>query len=317
MKKIIFSLVLALNVPILYGQQVFRHVTDSTNTSGHITTLEHPQLNGNESAIIFIMPVWNNGTEAYTCGNYAQNAGVWYDRGRKKWTIFNENTAILMPQNVAFNVLIAPKDNPNYFTVTCDEASKTANGFPNGMVLNTPATNNKPNALLLVTQNFLTTYNNNSQLVGYAKGKWRIANNNYFFPVCEGNKSFMPIGARFNVMVIEKGIVPGFPKASAFLHKTTNIPPAANIEYINPHVSVFDAAANNVFNSDKSTLLFATPNWGWTQEERPVGAPIGNLETDSPLVIWQSRFTNKWAVVNATAIPFKEGTLINVVAIKP
>lgn len=301
------------------AQTAYQHTATPANSSGNATELDHPLLNGNEGAIIFILPVWDRITQSYTCGNFAQNAGVKYDKATGKWSIVNQNPSQpILPKQV-FNVLVMPKENANCFSIVSNEANKAANLFPNGMVIDHPACNNNPNALLLVTQNYHTTYNDNSQLVAYAKGKWRIANNNYFFPLCEGAKSYLPDGAKFNVLVIQKEqvIIPGFPKVFSFMHKTTHIPPATNIEYINQHVSLFEAPANSVFNTDPGTLIFATANWGWAQEERPVGAPIGNLDPDSPLVAWQTRTNSKWAIVNAKAVPFKEGTLINVLAMKP
>lgn len=298
------------------AQTAFRHIATPANINGHTTVLNHSLLNGKDSAMLFILPVWDSNMESYACANYAQNAGVQYDKTTKRWAIVNQNPNVPMPPNQAFNVLVLPKENANCFWVVCDGGNQAPNGH--GMIIDHRASNNNSNALLLVTQNYQTTYNNNSQLVYYNNGKWSIANDNYFFPTCEGNKSVMPIGAKFNVLVIEKDrvIIPGFPRTFSFLHRTTHIPPAVNIEYINQHVSVFEAPANSVFNADPSTLVFATANWGWSQPERPVGAPIGNLYPDSPLVAWQTRTNHKWAIVNASAVPFKEGTLINVLAIK-
>ena len=317
MKSSIFLLLsFLLFVSIGKAQTAFRHITTPANISGNATVLDHSLLNGKEGAIIFIMPVWDRATESYRCGNYAQNAGVKYNKGADKWTIVNQNPNQPMPPDQAFNVLVMPNETANCFSVVCNTANQAPNGH--GMLIDHRASNNQPNALLLVTQNYQTTYNNNSQMVYYSNGKWSIANDNYFFPTCEGNKSVMPIGAKFNVLVMQKdqAIIPGYSRNTAFLHKATNIPPAANIEYINPHVSLFEAPVHNAFNTDPGILIFATANWGWSQPDRPVGAPIGNQYTDSPLVAWQTRSTNKWAVVNATAVPLKEGTLINVLAIK-
>ena len=318
MKNSIFLLLSLLLIGWMgKAQTAFRHISTPANTSGNATIMDHPLLNGKEGAIIFIMPVWNRTTESYRCTNYAQNAGVKYNKTTGKWAIVNQNPSQPMPTNQqVFNVLVMPNATANCFSVVCNNTNQSANGH--GMVIDHQSSNNQPNVMLLVTQNYQTTYNNNSQLVYYSNGKWSIANDNYFFPTCEGNKSAMPIGAKFNVLVMQKdqAIIPGYSRNTAFLHKATNIPPAANIEYINPHVSLFEASVHNAFNTDPDVLIFATANWGWSQPDRPVGAPIGNQYTDSPLVAWQTRSSNKWAVVNATAVPLKEGTLINVLAIK-
>ncbi len=313
MKKFILF-VLLLACCIMRGQVVFRHITVEGNISGYTTTLDHSLLNGHPHAIIFILPIWNNSGEAYDCNNYAQNVGVRYNGSR--WTIVNMNKSVMLP-SLTFNVLIAPENDVRCFSIPATRSNKS--GLRSTlMVIDNPITYNKPNILLLVTQRDTIVTNDNSQLVSYANGKWYIGNNNLFYPPCKGyDKRELKVGAKFNVMVIENGIVPGFPQAIAFLHKATNVPPDANIEYINPHVSRFELATNSVFNTDPNTYLFATANWGWAQPDRPVDSPIGQQYTDSPLVGWQTRTNSKWSIVNATAVPFKEGTLINIVAIKP
>ncbi len=134
---------------------VFRHTTIVSNISAHTTIIDHPRLNDNSKAIIFILPNWNTGGGANPTGvNYQQNAGVWYNGSR--WTIFSENTAIPMPSGLTFNVLIAPDNDPNYFTFTVKKENIISP--PNGAVIDNAATNNKANALLLVTQNRSSVY---------------------------------------------------------------------------------------------------------------------------------------------------------------
>lgn len=299
----------------LNAQTTFHHTSTVTNIRGNATIIDNALLNGKESAIIFIMPVWDSNTESYRCNNYALNAGVRFDKTTQRWSIVNQDPGITMSPNQTFNVLAFPKEQANCFSVVCRSDNRTGNGH--GMVVDHPSSNNDPSALILVTQNYQGAYNNNSQLVYYHNGKWHIANDNYFSPVCDGNKSFMPFNAKFNVLVLQKDKVsiPDYSNASAFLHKTTHIPPAANIEYINQHVSHFSAPENNGFNTDPKALIFATANLGWAESDRPTWAPIGNLYTDSPLAIWQTRTRNQWAIVNANAAPLKEGILINVLAV--
>ncbi len=322
MKLLIFlSIVFPFFVLSVTAQTAFRHLTTTSNTTRNITLIDDSPVSLDQNALLFILPVWDKKTEPFYCLNYALNAGVQYDQSKKQWAIVNQDLSKDIPVNMVFNVLVVPKPTNYCFSVTCDPAAKTANAFPNGMVITNPITDNNPNVLLLVTQNVSKVYNNNSQMVAYSNGKWRISNNNYFFPVCDGANSDMPIGAKFNVLVIDRGKneiakVPDFPQAVAFLHQATHIPPAANIEYVNQHVSRLSGIETNPLASDENTLIFATANWGWTQNERPAGIPLGNIYTNSPLVAWISRFNHKWALANATALPLQEGTLINVVAVK-
>ncbi|WP_373548110.1 M12 family metallopeptidase [Haliscomenobacter sp.] len=301
-------IVLGLITPI-NAQVAFRHVTSSGNTQGHITRLDHPQLNGNPNALVFIMPNYNTNGADPTGADYAQNAGIYYSGWR--WAIFNQNTKAPMPVNLTFNVLVAPAGNSNYFSVTCTQNSK-AGLAPNGMVIDHPATNNKPNLLLMVTQNWSGTYNDNSPIVSYANGKWYISNNKYLSPdPAISAKSTLPVGARFNVMVISNGVVPGFPTAKAFMHTVTpNNILAGGITY-------FDQP---FLNRNTNVMLWATPNWGWS----PGGAAgqTSGPYNDSPINAWYDHPTDAWnykngywTIFNNDGTAMKAGAKFNVLAV--
>jgi hypothetical protein len=296
----------------LSGQAIFRHTTSAANISGSKSIIDNSFLNDKPNAILFIMPKWNDGGDTYACTNYRLNAAVQYNTVQRRWMICNEKPSEAMPVGVTFNVLVAPIGNPNCFTQT---------GSPSPIwghlqFIDNALTNGKPKALLLVTQHLAANadsavYNDNSQLTNYANGKWAIGNNNFFYPNCPSQSVSMPVGAKFNVMVIENGIVPGFPKGSAYMHETS----PANTSYVLQHATFLKGAAV----SAKSTFIFATPSLGTTQEERPPGYPIAMQYNDSPVAAWfGGTYTqDKWSVVNTNGIPFRKGVLLHVVAIKP
>ncbi|MFN0037263.1 MAG: hypothetical protein ACKVUS_19565 [Saprospiraceae bacterium] len=294
----------------LYAQATFHHTTSAANVSGSKTIIDNLFLNDKPNAILFIMPKWNDGGDSYACTNYRLNAAVQYNTTQKRWMICNEKQSEAMPVGVTFNVLVAPIGNPNYFI-----QSGPPGPWPHLQFIDNALTNGKPKALLLVTQNLGTdvapaAYNDNSQLTAYADGKWAIGNNNYFYPGCPSQSVSMPPGAKFNVMVMKKGVVPGFPNGSAYMHETS----PANTSYILQHATFLKGAAV----SANSTFIFATPSWGTTQEERPPGYPIAMQNNDSPVAAWfGGTYTNdKWSVVNTNGIPFRKGVLLHVVAIK-
>jgi hypothetical protein len=75
-----------------------------------------------------------------------------------------------------------------------------ANRVDNSTFIDHPSTNGHPNALVLVTANWSPAgrgdvYNNHSIGVWYYQGKWAIFNQ---------DRVAMPLGAAFNVMVIEQ-----------------------------------------------------------------------------------------------------------------
>jgi microsomal dipeptidase-like Zn-dependent dipeptidase len=305
MKNYILFLLL-LTCSLLRGQAAFRHITTANNTSGHITTLDNSKLNGDPNAIIFIMPVYNkNGTEQ-TGIDFTLNTGVWFNG--KNWTIFNQNTKANMPIGVTFNVLVAPKSDANVFTHICTKANTGGSGgtFSCNTIIDNKATNDNPNALLLITQTFKGQYNDNACSVSYGGNKWNIGN-----AITSPNELGvnplinMPIGAAFNVMVINKNQVPGFDeKATAFMHTATVKNISKNITFLNaPSV-----------NKNPDALIFATHNWGWGN-----GASAGQTagpSDKSTISAWYSvNNGSAWAIYNTTTgVMMPDGAKFNVVA---
>ncbi|MFM9948292.1 MAG: hypothetical protein ACKV1O_10175 [Saprospiraceae bacterium] len=296
------------------NQMAFRHFTTTTNTSGQTTTLDHPKLNGNPKAIIFILPNANaNGADAEAKA-YTQNAGVRYNGSR--WTIVNQNSSESIPKGMTFNVLIAPPSSRNCFTVIATKANTS--GFPHGMVIDNPASNGKTDAMLLVTQNVGTVTNDVSQIISYTNGKWHIFNNGYMDyhnGKTTDTRSFMPSGARFNVMVIENNIVPGFSNASAFMHTVK----ASNTVSAEPWRTVLKRAD---LTGNRNVMLFATAYWGHSDGDRTGSHQWGGPENEGPLVAWydhpndkQHFKDNAWLLYNGNKMPIPDGAKINVVVI--
>lgn len=315
-KQIFLVIVLCWTVAQMPAQVAFRHVTTAANVSGHITSLDHPQLNGNPNAMLFVLPNYNlNGAEA-AGQNYQQNAGVWYNGSR--WTIFNQDTKEPMPLNMTFNVLIAPAGNPNCFTFTVTEASKT--NFVNGAAIDHPATNGKTDAMILLTQNWAGVYLDASQVTEYWRGKWCIFNNgydDYYNGKTKDMRWQMPVGARFNVMVIENKKVPGFPNAQVFQHtaKKGNTYKDGPITYLEP--------ANLV--GKKEVMLFATAYWGHLDSDRTGPHQAGGPYNEGPLVAWYDHPDDQWkhgkdmywSLYNSNGRPMPEGAKMHVVVLFP
>ncbi len=82
---------------------MFVHRATSENISSNSTYLDHPLINGNPDAILYVTQNWNPGGGGGTYNNHP--VGVWYDAGRKRWAIFNQDRA-QMPNRAAFNVVV-------------------------------------------------------------------------------------------------------------------------------------------------------------------------------------------------------------------
>ena len=93
----------AYNVLIpTFDQDSFIHTAGFANTELNITQIDHPRLNENPEALVFITPRWpfsNSPT-----GNW-HPTGVFYNVTTEKWGIFNEDGSS-MPIGAQFNVLV-------------------------------------------------------------------------------------------------------------------------------------------------------------------------------------------------------------------
>lgn len=94
------------NGPILVSgfqsrRPLFFHTTAPGNIVGHASTLDHPLLNDNPNAAVFVM-------HQYVAGATVMNPhplGVWYDTGLTRWRLFNEDSAA-MPSGLRVAVLV-------------------------------------------------------------------------------------------------------------------------------------------------------------------------------------------------------------------
>ena len=82
---------------------VFIHHATPENTSANSTYLDGPLTDGNPNAVLVVTHNWNPGGSP---GKYNDHPiGVWYDRDRSKWAIFNQDRAA-MPVGADFNVAV-------------------------------------------------------------------------------------------------------------------------------------------------------------------------------------------------------------------
>ncbi|WP_339696058.1 T9SS type A sorting domain-containing protein [uncultured Marixanthomonas sp.] len=83
------------------------HVASAANTSGHITTIDHPDLNGNPDGAFVFSHYWGvNGPDTQV--SLDANLSVWYNGSN--WTIYCEDTTVAIPENLAFDIIIADRE---------------------------------------------------------------------------------------------------------------------------------------------------------------------------------------------------------------
>ncbi len=172
-----------LNSALAARGAAFVHRATAANTSGHVTTIDHPDTNDRPSAIVSVTPNWNPDGSGGTYDNH--NIGVYYWGGR--WRIFNQDFAA-MPANAAFNVSVG-----SGFV----HAATSANTSGHITTLDHPQLNGRPNAAFIVTPNWnggtgTGVYLNHPIGVYYTGGRWRVFNQDI---------ASMPLGAKFNVRI--------------------------------------------------------------------------------------------------------------------
>lgn len=80
----------------------FQHLAAAGNSSGNLTRIDHPLLNGVATAMVFVTHVYVvPGASVYV----VSPVGVYYDAALSRWTIYREDLA-LMPAGAMFNVLV-------------------------------------------------------------------------------------------------------------------------------------------------------------------------------------------------------------------
>ena len=99
MKAIFTILSMLLFTVALAQDKVFVHKATTGNSSGNVSTLDHPDLNGNSSANFIV--THNLDYEGVQYNNKV--TGTWYNGS--SWTVFNED-ASTMVEGSSYNIYI-------------------------------------------------------------------------------------------------------------------------------------------------------------------------------------------------------------------
>lgn len=188
----------------------FVHRATGGNSRGDYTYLSHPEIDGDPDAFVFVEPAPDEGSAGD--GAYDHNLGVWYEPGKRKWAVFNQDRAAV-PAGTAFRIAIpkgpgtfvhrfsAPDDTLTSSASASASASPSGGAPANDTYLDHPLLNGEPEADLSVTQNWNPgggggVYNDHPVDIRYdpARERWVIFNQDL--------ASFKD-GASFNVSVAE------------------------------------------------------------------------------------------------------------------
>jgi len=251
------------------GASSFVHTANAGNITNNWTVIDSPLTNNNPDAILRVTQNSNPGGGAVVMNDHV--IGVWYTGSR--WAIFNQDL-VAMPVDASFNVSVLP-DDPTVFVHT----ATAGNIIGNWTIIDHPLTNNNPNAIVSITQNWNPggtgeIYNDHVVGVWYHDGleKWAIFNQDGIT---------MPTGASFNVSspARESALFVHSADAGNTVGSTTEIDnPLANS---NPNATVFitqswnPGGAGGVFNDHTLGVLYNGSGWAIFNQDSgamPVGA---------------------------------------------
>ncbi|MBN2009826.1 T9SS type A sorting domain-containing protein [candidate division KSB1 bacterium] len=250
------------------------YISTSASIVGNSTFLDVPTLNTNPDAIAFVTQNWNPPGSGGIYNN--RPIGVWYEKGRQQWAIFNQDKGN-MEEGVAFNLFVPGTAS----TVFVHKATKeNING--NTTVIDNESVNDNPSAVFIVTQNWNPgdsggTYNNHNTGVFYRSniGRWAIFNQ---------DGQVIPDGAAFNILAPDA-------EGDALMHVSSEFTIINNWTYIDHPYT----------NDNPNAQLFVTQNWNPQRQN--------GVYNDHAIGVYYDSNAKKWAIFNqdGVAMPVDAG----------
>lgn len=249
---------------VYIGSPYFVHKSDSTNISGDLTTFDNPIINTDSSARIFVMHNWN----PYGTGTSVFNKTLGVYHNGSEWGIYTEDATVI-PQNIYYNVAIAPKTDSAFLHTTT--AANISGG--NYTTIDNPLLNSNPNAKLLVQHRFITSRDTSNLGVWYnaSSSKWTIFTE---------DQAVMPANKHFNVWLLNDN--------KSFIHTVDS----ASIS-LQDNYSVLD---NPLTNGNPDANILITPLLA-----------TGNGYFDHVIGVWYYSATQRWYLYVEDGTPFPIG----------
>ncbi len=252
----------------------FIHTATADNSVEHITTLDHPLLNGNPDAVLIVTQNFNPSGSGNVYNDRA--IGAYYFGGL--WQLYNENQEA-MPENASFNIYIA-NENDESFTHVHDADNKGLNET----FLDHPQLNNRPDQVVFNTHYWTPhqVYNPETTYAGYQQSvnRWAI------FKEQTDEFNFLPENAAFHV------VIPS-PLHETFVHEATS----SNI------TSNWTAIDHPLLNENPDAIFFAETNWDGSNYLK---------NTRSNLGVWYNQSTQKWNVFTQDLSDVNEESKFNI-----
>lgn len=254
------------------GDMQFIITATAANTSGYITTLDSPVLNGIPAAAPLVTQLWPDQYDPHPLG-------VWYSPYSGKWTVFNEDLAA-MPLGTSFSVGSGCIGNDGTSTVERFTAT-SSNVQGDAVFIDDSTTNGNPSAVVYASQAWTGTYNAHEIGVYYngSAAKWAIYNLDL---------SAMPVGASFDIWT---GQTAAWPSTLTVTASTSNI------------VNGYELFLNDArFNNQPGLAPMVSQYYGSTPCLK--GHCVINNHT---IGIWYDGAVGQWVIYNVDQAPIPLG----------
>lgn len=192
-------MVIALAQPASASVTVTSHFIYVAPGNGTFASpINNDATNGEGSALLFVTPNYSAGG---VCGCVADTVptGVIYNLfGGARWAIYNLDESTNIAAGSTYNVLVVQKASNKVFVQT----ATTANTLGGATYIDSPLTNDNPNAMILITPNYdpdgTDGFNSDHPVGAYYNPtlkQWGVLNE---------DGTSMAIGAQFNIMIGSK-----------------------------------------------------------------------------------------------------------------
>jgi hypothetical protein len=259
----------------------------ASNSAGDYTIIDNVVTNGDPGLILFVTANYNpNGVSGGVYDNHA--LGVFYITGStNKWAIYHEDRTPYT-LNASYNVWARETSQPGTF-IWRDSAANSAGDYT---IIDNPATNGNPNAVILVTHNW-----NPGGVVGiyenHRLGVFYIGSSTNKWAIYHQDQTPYTLNANYNVYAT---VADG---STRFVQRACTAPCSYDYVTINSSAS----------NAKPSAIVFVTSNWN------PGGS--GGVYDDHNLGVYYTSGYLRWAVYHQDQAAYIANSSFNVVIPQP
>lgn len=281
MKTIFTFILMAIFSLTTFAQdKIYVHTATAGNSSGHITYIDHPDLNGDPNANIVYKHVWNpNGESGVSNDNID---GLWYNGSQ--WAIYNEDHSTPMIEGAQFFVYIG-SDASDFLVHVSDASNEGTFGSYTTVIDDTELDGNPgPYAIMSHYWNPNQEYNNQNYAFYYdtALGKRGIFH--------ETNTAPIPDGAAFKILKNGNGTI------TRLTHQAST---TSGYSYID----------NANLNGNPNATFVYEHYWG-------VNGAESNINNDNLMSVWYDDALGQWAFYNENNSDITEGLAIDIIVVE-